>query len=38
MKRGNERRKFTKEFKVEAVRLLDQPRMGVPKSAAELKA
>jgi transposase len=36
MKRGSDRRKFTKEFKVEAVRLLDQPGMSVPKAAADL--
>jgi transposase len=36
MKRGSERRKFTKEFKVEAVRLLGQPGMTVSKAAADL--
>ena len=36
MKRGSDRRKFTKEFKVEAVRLLDQPGMSVPKAAGDL--
>ena len=36
MKRGSDRRKFTKEFKVEAVRLLDQPGMSVSKAATDL--
>jgi transposase len=36
MKRGSDRRKFTKEFKVEAVRLVDQPGMGVPKATDDL--
>jgi transposase len=32
MKRGSDRRKFTKEFKIEAVRLVDQPGMSVPEN------
>ncbi len=33
MKRGSERRKFTTEFEVEPVWLLDEPGRGVPRWA-----
>ena len=36
MNQGRSRRKFTKEFKIEAVRLLGRPGMSVPKAAADL--
>ncbi len=36
MNQGRSRRKFTKEFKTEAVRLLGQPGMSVPKAASDL--
>jgi len=36
MRQGTTRRKFTKEFKVEAVRLSRQPGMTVAKAAADL--
>ena len=36
MRQVGRRRKFTKEFKTEAVRLLGQPGMSVPKAASDL--